>query len=58
MDDATTDHDAKLRRVLSAFPGQGFAVLDGARFEDLPRLCRRERLFARSLFLDHADVEV
>lgn len=58
MGGGEAEQDAKLRRVLSAFPGQGFAVLDGARFADLPKLCRRERLFARSLFLDHADVEV
>ena len=61
MESGTTeaaDRQAKLRATLAAFPGQGFAVLDGARFPDLPALCRRERLFARSLFLDHADVEV
>lgn len=52
------DQAVKLRGTVAAFPGQGFAVLDGARFDDFPRLCRRERLFARSLFLDHADAEV
>ena len=52
------DQDDKLRAVLAAFPGQGFAVVDGARFENLPALCKAHRLFARSLFLDHADIEV
>lgn len=52
------DPGAKLAARLAAFPGSGFAVLDGAWFDDLPRLCRGAGLFARSLFLDHADAEV
>lgn len=39
---------AKLRGIVDAFPGQGFAVVDGGHFPDLPAELRRERLFARS----------
>ena len=52
------DGIAKLRTTIEAFPAAGFAVLDGAQFADLPASLRREGLFARSLFLDHADAEV
>ena len=58
MGDAPSDQDAKLMAALAAFSDQAFAVLDGARFDDLPKLCKHEQLFARSLFLDHADAEV
>lgn len=55
---AATDPSARLRATVLAFPGQRFAVVDGGHFEDVPGLFRRARLFARSLFLDHADAEV
>ena len=48
----------KLRGIVDAFPGHGFAVVDGGHFPDLPAEFSRERLFARSLFLYSADTEV
>ena len=52
------DSVSELKAAVAAFPGTGFAVLDGGQFDDLPALLGREGLFARSLFLDHADREV
>ncbi|MFF8803059.1 MULTISPECIES: DUF4123 domain-containing protein [unclassified Methylobacterium] len=48
----------RLSAVVRAFSRPGYALLDGGLFEDLPLLLRRAGLFARSLFLDHADKEV
>lgn len=56
-DVAGTFPERLAERVRASAP-TGFAVLDGGHYDDLPGLLRREGLFARSLFLDHADVEV
>lgn len=52
------EQNTGLRATFAAFAGHGFAVIDGAQFRDLPAELRRERLFARSLFLDHVDAEM
>lgn len=51
-------NSSALSAAISAFPGVPFAVIDGGLFDDLPALFRRERLFARSLYLDRANDEV
>jgi len=57
LDKAEAGTASQLEATVAAFPGRRFAVLDGGQFEDLPGQCRREGLFVRSLFLDHADEE-
>lgn len=59
MDTLTPDptQGGGLRATLATLEGKVFAVVDGGHFDDLPVECRRIRLFARSLFLDHADKE-
>lgn len=47
-----------LESAIADLPGQSFAVLDGAQFDDLPAMFNSERLFARSLYLDQADHEI
>ena len=47
-----------LARRIEAMPKPRFAVMDGARFPDLPHLLGEDGLRHRSLFLNQADVEV
>lgn len=49
----------KLIDSLKAAPSESlFAVVDGARYGNLPRLLEMQGLSGRSLFLDHADAEI
>ena len=59
MASATSLHDnAKLSKTVISFGASGFALVDGAHFDDLPATLLREGLGVRSLFLDTSDSEV
>ena len=56
--DLASEARRRLRLAVDAFHLNAFAVIDGGHFDDLPTAFKRERLFARSLFLDKGDREV
>lgn len=49
---------ARLRGAVASFSPNGYALLDGGHFDDLPAQLKQGKLFARSLFLDQVDIEV
>ncbi|WP_279357930.1 DUF4123 domain-containing protein [Methylobacterium indicum] len=48
----------RLVGLVAGFGVAGFAVLDGAQFDDLPAALRQAGLLGRSLFLDQGDAEL
>lgn len=47
-----------LCETVNGFPNKGFAVIDGAAFDDLPARLLADHLVARSLFLEQANTEI